>query len=166
MRKFRDGDEIVIEPFRAASFPVVKDLMVDRRAFDRIIESGGFISAPTGTGPGRQRDPGPQGRGRLRHGRGGLHRLRGVRGCLPQLGGPAVHRGQARPSERAAPGPARAVAAGRGHGGDDGVVLRSCTNHGECTEACPKEISLDFIAFMNRDYVKAKIKNRKLTGQG
>ena len=51
MRKFSDGDEIVIEPFRAASFPVVKDLMVDRRAFDRIVESGGYISAPTAPPP-------------------------------------------------------------------------------------------------------------------
>jgi len=51
MRKFRDGDEIVIEPWRAESFPVLKDLMVDRRALDRIVEAGGYISAPTGTAP-------------------------------------------------------------------------------------------------------------------
>ena len=51
MRKFNDGDEIVVEPWRAASFPIIKDLMCDRGAFDRIVESGGFITAPTGGAP-------------------------------------------------------------------------------------------------------------------
>ena len=51
MRKFADGDTIVVEPWRAAAFPIIKDLMVDRSAFDRIIEQGGFITAPTGGAP-------------------------------------------------------------------------------------------------------------------
>src|SRR5205085_3665947 len=51
MRSFKDGDEIVIEPWRSRAFPIIKDLAVDRRALDRIIQSGGYISAPTGTAP-------------------------------------------------------------------------------------------------------------------
>src|SRR5581483_1192949 len=51
MRKFRDGDEITVEPWRAASFPVIRDLAVDRGAFDRIVEAGGYITAPTGSAP-------------------------------------------------------------------------------------------------------------------
>ena len=60
MRKFNDGDEIVIEPWQARSFPVLKDLMVDRRAFDRIVEAGGYISAPTGTAPDANEIPIPK----------------------------------------------------------------------------------------------------------
>ena len=60
MRKFNDGDEIVIEPWQATSFPILKDLMVDRRAFDRIVEAGGYISAPTGTAPDANEIPIPK----------------------------------------------------------------------------------------------------------
>ena len=60
MRKFNDGDEIVIEPWKATAFPVLKDLMVDRRAFDRIVEAGGYISAPTGTAPDANEIPIPK----------------------------------------------------------------------------------------------------------
>jgi succinate dehydrogenase / fumarate reductase iron-sulfur subunit len=117
MREFADGDEIVIEPFRAAGFPVIRDLAVDRSPLDAIIEAGGYISVNTGH-----------------------------LGLLPQ--------GQA---ERWSRTEAMVETMEEFFG--------SCTNHGECTEACPKEISLDFIALMNRDYMKAKVKNRALTGQ-
>jgi len=111
MREFSDGDEIVIEPFRAAGFPVVRDLAVDRSPLDRIIEAGGYISVGTGAASDANLTPVPK------------------------------------------------VAA------DQAFDAAACIGCGACVAACPKEISLDFIAFMNRDYMKAKVRNRALAGQ-
>ena len=91
MRTFADGDTITIEPWRAKAFPVLKDLVVDRSAFDRIIQAGGFVSVNTGAGTGRERGPRPEGRRRPGDGRGRLHRLRGLRRGLPERIGDAVH---------------------------------------------------------------------------
>ena len=169
MRSFQDGDDITIEPFRAEAFPVVKDLMVDRSAFDRIIASGGFISAATGGAQRRQRPPRPQGERRPGHGRGGLHRLRRLRGRLPQRLGHAVRRGQGRPSwrccRRASPsawtGCASMVAQ------MDAEGFGNCTNHGECEAVCPKGINLGNIARLNRDYLHASLSwGRRPPGAG
>ena len=140
-----------------AAFPVIKDLVVDRGAFDRIIAAGGFITAPTGSAPDAQRHPGPEGRRRARDGRRRVHRLRRLRGGLPERLGDAVHRARrSRTSaccRRASPSAtARALAMvaqmdAEGFGG--------CTYYGECEAACPKEISIDIIARMNRDYLRA-----------
>ena len=92
MRKFRDGDHITIEPWRAAGFPMVKDLIVDRAAFDLIIEAGGFITAPYGRRARRQSDADPQAGGRRRDGRGRVHRLRCVRGRVSERRRAALHR--------------------------------------------------------------------------
>ena len=90
---------LTLEPWRAKAFPVIKDLVVDRSPFDRIIQSGGYISAPTGSAPDANVDPGPErGRGDG-HGRRRVHRLRRLRGRLPQRVGHAVHRGQDHPLE-------------------------------------------------------------------
>ena len=124
MRKFNDGDTIVIEPWRAAAFPVVRDLVVDRSPLDKIVEAGGYITAPTGTASDANDTPDPQGSGRLGHGRRGLHRLRRLCGGLPQLGGPALHLGQGVAPQLAAPGSGRALPPDAGHGRDDGGVLR------------------------------------------
>ena len=83
MRKFPDGAEIVVEPWRAAAFPIIKDLMCDRQALDRIVETGGFITSQTGGAPGRQPHAGPQARRRRRRARRAVHRLRGLRGGVP-----------------------------------------------------------------------------------
>ena len=80
MRHFKDGDTITIEPWRAQAFPVVKDLVTDRSAFDRIIQAGGFVSVNTGGTPDANAMPSPQDRRRPGHGRRRLHRLRRVRG--------------------------------------------------------------------------------------
>ena len=98
------------------AFPVIKDLVVDRGAFDRIIQAGGYISAPTGARPGRARDPGAEGRRRPRLRRGHLHRLRRLRGGLPERLGDAVHRRQGHPPRPAAAGPAGARHPGARHG--------------------------------------------------
>ena len=120
MRSFHDGDVLTIEPWRAAAFPVIKDLMVDRSAFDRIIAAGGFVSVRTGNAPDGNADPGAEGRCRPRHGRRRMHRLRRVRRGLPECLGHALRRRQGRAPQPPAAGPARALPACPGDGREDG----------------------------------------------
>lgn len=165
MRKFRDGDEIVIEPFRAASFPVVKDLMVDRRAFDRIIESGGYISAATGTAGDANEIPVPKDVADFAMDAAACI---GCGACVA-----ACPNSAAQLFTAAKLGHLNVLPQGQPERWRRAEAMvetmesffGSCTNHGECTEACPKEISLDFIAVLNRDYLKAKVKNRRLASQ-
>jgi|TARA_B100001996_G_scaffold217136_1_gene166934 succinate dehydrogenase / fumarate reductase iron-sulfur subunit len=165
MRKFKDGDTIVVEPFRARAFPVVRDLVVDRSSFDRIIEAGGYISVNTGAASDANLTPVPKEAADTSFDAAACI---GCGACVAACPNSAaqlftsaklahlnlIPQGQSQRFERT-----------------ETMVdtmetfFGSCTNHGECHEACPKEISLDFIAFMNRDYVKAKVKNRKLAGQ-
>ena len=156
MRRFKDGDTITLEPWRAKAFPVVKDLVVDRSAFDRIIQAGGYTSVNTGGAPDAQRDPDPRLGRRSRVGRGAVHRLRRVRrGVQERVGGP-VHVRQDRAPGPAAPGPGRAQEPRAEYGGTDGRRrLRVLFERGECEAVCPKGISLMNIATMNREYWKA-----------
>ena len=156
MRKFKDGDEITIEPWRASPFPVLKDLTVDRAPFDKIIAAGGYVSTNCGSAPDANDVPIPKesadkameaaaciGCGacvaacpngsaslfvaaKLSH----LHHL-------PQGQGERMRRTKAM------------VAA------MDEAGFGSCSNHYECEAACPKDISRDVIAQMNKDYLKA-----------
>jgi len=165
MRKFTDGETITIEPWRAAGFPIMKDLMVDRAPLDAIVEAGGFISADTGGAPDANLIPIPK---PVADAAMDAAACIGCGACVAACPNSAANlftsaklmhlnllpQGQAQRWQRA-----------------EAMVetmeefFGSCTNHGECQEACPKEISIDFIALMNRDYVKAKVKNRKLAGQ-
>ena len=162
MRSFKDGDTITIEPWRAAAFPVLKDLVVDRGAFDRIIAAGGFISVHTGSAPDGNAIPVPKDDAGPGHGRRRLHRLRRLRGRLPERLGHALHRGQGLAPRPAAAGPARARprACCSMVAQMDAEGFGTCTNHYECEAACPKEISVEFIARMNRDYIKASLAQR------
>ena len=116
MRRFKDGDTITIEPWRAKAFPVVKDLVVDRSAFDRIIAAGGYVSVNCGGAPGRQRHPDSEGHLGTGDGLGRLHRLRRLRRRLQERIGAPVHERQDLASGRAAPGADRA---GTPRGRDD-----------------------------------------------
>ena len=111
MRRFKDGDTITIEPWRAKAFPVVKDLVVDRSAFDRIIAAGGYVSVNCGGAPDGNTHPDPEGRIRGGDGLGGLHRLRRVRRRLQERVGAPVHEREDLAPRAAAPGPARSAAA-------------------------------------------------------
>jgi succinate dehydrogenase / fumarate reductase, iron-sulfur subunit len=162
MRRFRSGQEVVIEPWRAAAFPIIRDLMVDRSALDRIIEVGGFISAPTGGAPDANLMliPKPVADAAM-----DAAQCIGCGACVAACPNGAANlftsakiahlnllpQGQPERYQRVE----AMVDAMEQHFG-------SCTNHGECREACPKEISIDFIALMNKDYVKAKFKNSRM----
>ncbi|GAA4375582.1 succinate dehydrogenase/fumarate reductase iron-sulfur subunit [Nocardioides caricicola] len=152
MRSFKDGDEIVIEPWRADAFPVVKDLVVDRGAFDRMIQAGGFISVNTGSAPEAHSVPVP---------RDDAIRAFNVATCIgcgacvaacPNgsaslfMGAKITHLGelpQGQPERDS-----RVVGMVSQH---DAEGFGGCTNIGECTAACPKEIPLDVISQLNRD---------------
>ncbi|MEY3615467.1 MAG: succinate dehydrogenase iron-sulfur protein [Actinomycetota bacterium] len=161
MRTFQSNDTIVIEPWRASAFPIIKDLMVDRSAFDRIVESGGYITSPTGGAPDANLIPVPK---PVADAAMDAAACIGCGACVAAcpngaanlfVGAKITHlnllpQGQAERFKRAE----AMVDTMDEHFG-------SCTNHGECSAACPKEISLDVIALMNKDYRSAKFKNRK-----
>jgi succinate dehydrogenase / fumarate reductase iron-sulfur subunit len=160
MRDFKDGQTIYVEPFRARAFPVIKDLIVDRRAFDRIIQAGGFISVNTG---------GAQDGNAILVSKTDQEQAMDAAACIAcgacvaacknasamlfvaakvsHLG--ILPQGQPERGERVRQMVAQMDAEGFGN----------CTNYYECEAACPKEISVGFIARMNRDYLKASISN-------
>ena len=158
MRSFRDGDVITVEPWRAAAFPVIRDLVVDRGALDRIIVAGGFVTAHTGSAPDGNAIPVPKsdadramdaaaciGCGACvaacPNGSASLFTAAKIThlGLMPQ--------GQAERHRRAA---AMVKQMDLEHFG-------GCTLYGECQEACPKEISIDSITRMNRDFLVASL---------
>jgi len=167
MRHFTDGQEIWIEPWRAHAFPVVKDLVVDRGAFDRIIQAGGFISVRTGSAPEANSLPVPKtdadlamdaaaciGCGACVAACPNASAMLFVAAKVSHLG--VLPQGQPERGRRVVGMVARMDAEGFG----------ACTNHGECMAACPKEISIDFIARLNRDYVKAAVRGKAHAAQG
>jgi succinate dehydrogenase / fumarate reductase iron-sulfur subunit len=161
MRHFKEGDELVLEPWRSRSFPFVKDLVVDRRSFDRIIQAGGYVSVSTGNAPDGNAIPvGKEDADRAMD----AAQCIGCGACVAACpngsaalftGAKIAHLGilpQGKPEQdrRAVRMVAQMNAEGFG----------SCTNIGECTGVCPKEISLEAIAAMNRDYLLGAWKER------
>jgi succinate dehydrogenase / fumarate reductase, iron-sulfur subunit len=165
MRKFQDGDVITVEPWRASAFPVVKDLVVNRSSLDRIIESGGFISVNAGAAPEANLTPVPK------EAADSAMDAAACIGCGACVAACPNGAGQLFTSAKVAHLNLLPQGQSERYKRVESMVdtmeefFGSCTNHGECEAACPKKISLDFIALMNRDYVKAKFKNRKLLGQ-
>jgi succinate dehydrogenase / fumarate reductase iron-sulfur subunit len=162
MREFRDGDEIYIEPWRAKAFPVIKDLVVDRGAFDRIIAAGGFISARTGGVPDANAIPVPKrnadqamdaaaciGCGACVAACPNASAMLYVSAKVSHLA--LLPQGQPERKERVLTMVEQMEDEGFG----------SCTNIGECEAVCPKDISLDFIARMNRDYIWSALTYRE-----
>jgi succinate dehydrogenase / fumarate reductase iron-sulfur subunit len=165
MRKYRDGDQITIEPFRAAAFPMVKDLIVDRGSLDRIIEAGGYIGVDTGGAPDGNAIPIPK---PVADASMDAAACIACGACVA-----ACPNGAAQLFTSAKLQHLNLLPQGQSERWDRTLHMvdtmedyfGSCTNHRECEAACPKAISIDFIALMNRDYVKAQFKQRRLVGQ-
>ncbi|MGE3621544.1 MAG: succinate dehydrogenase/fumarate reductase iron-sulfur subunit [Acidimicrobiia bacterium] len=166
MRKFSDGDEIHIEPWRAAAFPVLRDLIVDRSALDRIVEAGGYISAPTGTAQDANMVPIPKEAADAAMDAAACIGCGACVAACPNSAGQLFTSAKLEHLNLLPQGQAERYRRVLDMVHTMEEYFGSCTNHGECQEACPKEIPIDFIAYMNRDYLKAQLKNRKLSGQG
>ena len=156
MRHFKDGHTITIEPWRAKAFPAIKDLVVDRSAFDRIIASGGFISVPTGSAPDGNAILVPKRNAELAMDAAACIGCGACVAACPNAaaalfsGAKIAHlgllpQGQPERDERVL----NMVAAVKRE------LFGSCTNIGECEAVCPKDIKLEVIARMNRDYLRA-----------
>ena len=162
MRKFKDGDEIYVEPWRARAFPLVKDLVVDRSALDRLIAVGGFISVATGSAPDGNAIPvAKEAADRSMDAAACI----GCGACVAMcpnasaslfLGAKIAHLGllpQGQPERDSRVVAMVAQAAAEGFG--------ACSNVGQCEAVCPKEIKLEVIARMNRDFLKSKWTGRE-----
>jgi succinate dehydrogenase iron-sulfur subunit len=157
MRHFKNGDTLTLEPWRSKAFPVVKDLIVNRGAFDRIVQSGGYITVSTGSAPDANLMPIPK---PLADRAFEAAECIGCGACVAQCPNGAAQlftsakvshlgllpQGQAERDRRAVV--MVEAMESQGFGG--------CSNFAECEAVCPKGISIDFIARMNCDYIKAK----------
>ncbi|MBV9301524.1 MAG: succinate dehydrogenase/fumarate reductase iron-sulfur subunit [Acidobacteriaceae bacterium] len=161
MRHFRDGQELVLEPWRAKAFPLIKDLVVDRRSFDRIIAAGGYISVSTGSAPDGNAILVPK---------ESADRAMDAAACIgcgacvaacPNAsaalftGAKIAHLGILPQGK-----PERDIRAIRMVTQMNAEGFGGCTNIGECTGVCPKEIPLEVIAAMNRDYFRGSWRER------
>jgi succinate dehydrogenase / fumarate reductase iron-sulfur subunit len=159
MRKFNDGDTITIEPFRANAFPVVRDLVVDRSAFDRIVQSGGYISVATGAAQDANATPIPKGDADAAFDAAACIGCGACVAACPNasamlfVGAKVSHLAHLPQGQ-----PERSSRVLNMIGRMDKEGFGACTNHYECEAACPKEISVRVIAEMNRDFGKAAIK--------
>ncbi|HYI62411.1 MAG TPA: succinate dehydrogenase/fumarate reductase iron-sulfur subunit [Acidimicrobiales bacterium] len=162
MRTFADGAEIVIEPWRATAFPIVKDLMVDRSALDRIVEAGGFITAETGGAPDANLIPIPKPVADAAMDAAACIQCGACVAACPNSAAQLFTAAKASHLNLLPQGQPERFKRTEAMVDTMEQFFGSCTNHGECQEACPKEISIDFIAVMNKDYYKAKIRNRRL----
>ncbi|MEU4564515.1 succinate dehydrogenase/fumarate reductase iron-sulfur subunit [Actinoplanes sp. NPDC023936] len=159
MRKFSDGDTIDVEPWRAAAFPVIKDLVVDRTAFDKIIQAGGYISAPTGTAPDAHATPVPKKDADAAFEAATCIACGACVAACPNgssmlyTAAKITHLGlmpQGQPERDSRVIDMLQAQDDAGFGG--------CTNMGECAEVCPKGIPLSLIGRLNSDYRKALTK--------
>src|SRR3984893_8949615 len=160
MRQYKDGDVLFVEPFRARAFPLLKDLAVDRRALDRIITAGGYISVRTGSAPEGNVIPVPKEKAELAMDAAACIGCGACVAACPNAsaalftGAKIAHLGllpQGQPERYQ-----RALRMVRQFNAEE---FGGCTNIGECEAVCPKEIKIEVIARMNRDYLKAAWKN-------
>jgi succinate dehydrogenase / fumarate reductase, iron-sulfur subunit len=159
MRNFRDGETITVEPWRARAFPVLRDLVVDRTGFDKVVQAGGFISVRTGSAPEANTLPVPK---PVADEAMDAAECIGCGACVASckngsamlfVGAKVTHLNllpQGRPeADRRAVAMVKAM---------DEAGFGNCTNYGECQAHCPKGITLDVIARLNRDYLGARIR--------
>lgn len=157
MRHFKDGAVLYLEPWRAKAFPVIKDLVVDRGAFDRVVQAGGFISVATGSAPEANLIPVPKS---LADRAFDAAQCIGCGACVAQC-----PNGAAQLFTSAKVSHLNLLPQGQPERYDRALAMveamekegfGACSNYAECEAVCPKEISIDFIARMNADYLKGK----------
>jgi succinate dehydrogenase / fumarate reductase iron-sulfur subunit len=164
MRKFRDGEKITVEPFRLRTFPVIKDLVVDRSALDRIVQAGGFISARAGSAPEANSIPIPKHNADLAMEAAACIGCGACAAACPNAS--AMLFASAKVSHLALlpqGEPERSRRVLRMVQAMDAEGFGNCTNTYECEAVCPAEISASFIAKLNREYARAKL--RKSAGE-
>ena len=156
MRFFKDGDTLTLEPWRARAFPVIRDLIVNRSAFDRIIQAGGFITAPTGSAPDASAILVPKEDAETAFDAAACIGCGACVAACPNASAMlftsakvthlnSLPQGQPQRDERTL----SMVATMRNE------IFGSCTNHGECEAVCPKQIPIEFIGKLNRDLIRA-----------
>ena len=159
MRSYKDGAAIVVEPFRARAFPVIRDLVVDRTAFDRIISAGGYVTVKTGSAPDGNAIPIPRDDAEAAMDYAACIGCGACVAACPNSSA-SLFTG-AKIAQLALLPQGRAEAARRVTRMVDAMEdegFGNCSNHAECEAACPKEISVDAIASMRREYLKAMTK--------
>jgi succinate dehydrogenase / fumarate reductase iron-sulfur subunit len=158
MRSFEDGDTLVVEPWRAKAFPVIKDLVVDRSAFDSIVAAGGFVSVSTGSAPDGNAIPVPKPDAESSMDAAACIGCGACVAACPNASAmlftaaKASHLGLLPQGQ-----PERYIRVREMVAAMDTAGFGNCTNHGECEAACPKGISLGFIARLNRDFIRASL---------
>jgi succinate dehydrogenase / fumarate reductase iron-sulfur subunit len=161
MRHFNDGDVLYLEPWRAKAFPVIKDLVVDRSAFDRIIAAGGYVSVSTGSGADGNAIPVPKQAADLAMDAASCIGCGACVASCPNAsaslftGAKISHLGLLPQGQPERLGRAEAMIAQMNQ-----ELFGSCTNIGECEAVCPKGIKLEVIARMNRDFIKSSFVGR------
>lgn len=164
MRHYQDGETITIEPWRAKAFPVLKDLIVDRTSFDRIIQAGGYVSVSTGSAPDANALPIPKKQADISMDAAACIGCGACVAACPNASAMlftsakiahlnSLPQGQTERYQRVIDMVYQM----------DKEMFGSCTNMGECEAVCPKDISLDFIANMNKDMIIANLKGVKPT---
>ena len=165
MRLFKDGDTITIEPWRARAFPIIKDLVVDRRPFDRIIAAGGYISVSTGSAPEANAIPIPKDTTEMAMDAASCIGCGACVAACPNASAmlftaaKVAHLGLLPQGQPERYGRVLQMVTAM-----DDEMFGACTNTGECEAACPKEISIEWISRMNRDHVMATLLSRPKTG--
>jgi succinate dehydrogenase / fumarate reductase iron-sulfur subunit len=162
MRFFKDGDTVTVEPWRARAFPVLRDLVVDRSAFDRIVQAGGYISVGAGSAPDANAIPVPKPHADLAFDAAQCISCGACVAACPNASAmlftaaKVAHLGLLPQGQ-----PERYQRVVRMVGRMDDEGFGACTNMGECEAVCPKEISMDFISRLNRDMLRAGVAGRR-----
>ncbi|MFO0954429.1 MAG: succinate dehydrogenase/fumarate reductase iron-sulfur subunit [Isosphaeraceae bacterium] len=161
MRSFRDGDVLTIEPWRSAAFPVIKDLIVNRSAFDRIVAAGGFVSVRTGNAPEANSIPVPKDDAELAMDAAACIGCGACVAACPNASAMlfvSAKIGHLNLLPQGQPERDRRVVNMVDQMDREG--FGSCSNHAECEAACPKEIRIEFISRAFRDYLRASLRTR------